>query len=144
MLPDPDATQDSGQPPETPTLPARRRSPIRRLGCIVLVAIWFLILLIPCFFISLAVNDQIVLPQGSAPGQELRFWLVMETERRGVGMSSTSAHWSDDNHVCIQTDARFLLWSGQGQPVSYCTCYTRSGSDSEWTSGSSQSGSCSP
>ncbi|MFN8565855.1 MAG: hypothetical protein U0703_30415, partial [Anaerolineae bacterium] len=59
---------------ETPSKP--RRSPLRRAGCIVALVIWFGILLLPCFLVVLAVQQEISIPTGGAPDQRLRLWLI--------------------------------------------------------------------
>jgi hypothetical protein len=127
-------------PGDAPPTPAKR---LRRLGCVAGLLLWLVVMLIPCFFIALAVQQEIVITQGSAPNQVLRFWLINEADHRGVGMSSASLHsGSQDNGICVQTDVRFLLWTGQSEPTSYCECYAPVGDNLELTGASD--GQCTP
>ena len=97
---------------------------LKRLGCIGCLIIWFLILLLPCGLIALAVRGEIVISQGEAPEQDLRIWLIMEIGERGIGVSTTSPFPGANNEeICIQTDVSYYLWEGQADPVSYCQCY---------------------
>lgn len=124
------------------TLPPRR-SPLRRIGCGLLLVIWFSILLLPCFLIVLAVQQEIVVSQGGAPGQQLRLWLISEADERGLGISTASVRQTSPNALCVQTNVRFLMWSGHDDPLAYCDCYERADEDAPWSSVSSASGECS-
>ncbi|MDK3161491.1 hypothetical protein QPK87_33800 [Kamptonema cortianum] len=109
-----------------------RRSPMRRLGCTVLLIFWFGLLMIPCVLLLLATNREISIPQGGLPGQEIRIWLIMEADQRGLGVSSTSVISRGENEVCMTTAMNFLLWAGREDPLSYCECFERSGTDQAW------------
>ena len=140
-------TNDAIEPnaiPETPeVIPVpRRRSPIRRLGCIIALVIWFLILLAPCFLIVLAVQQEISISTGSAPGQQTRLWLISEAEQRGLAISTASTHQATATGVCVETDVRFLLWTGQSDPLSYCDCYQRENVDAPWSQTTTAPGVC--
>jgi hypothetical protein len=140
---DDDEQEDLDVEADAPVPPRFRR--LRRLGCVMLVVIWFTILLLPCFFIVLATQQQIVISQGSLPDQQLRIWLIMETTMRGLGISSTSVHPAKgallaEDALCLQTNVSYILWQGQGDATSYCDCYTR---DAEsWLLAASQVGDC--
>ncbi len=123
--------------------PALRRRPIRRVGCGILLVIWFLVLLLPCGLIVLAVQQEIVIPTGGAPGQQTRFWLISEPTERGFGISTAAVTPTGDNAICVQTDVRFVLWAGQADPLSYCECYERANADEAWSLLSSSSVACS-
>jgi hypothetical protein len=104
---------------------------------------WLVIMLIPCFFIALAVHPDIIITTGSAPNQMLRFWLINEADHRGVGMSTATVHpGSQDGGLCVQTDVRFFLWTGQNNPTSYCECYAPVGDDMELSN--TTTGQCTP
>jgi hypothetical protein len=130
------------EPIETLPAPVRRRSPLRRLGCGIALVLWFLILLLPCALFTLATQGQITISQGGLPGQEIRVWLIMEVEQRGLGISSTSTHGSDPNALCLQTNVSYLLWSGRENPNTYCDCYTRADAESAWELSSTQMNTC--
>lgn len=129
----------------TETTPPRPRSLLRRLGCILALALWFFLLLTPCFLIRLATEGELRLRLGDAPDQEARVWLVMEADQRGVGYSMPSVYAGEDTaSVCVQTDVRYLLWVGTeaGKPVTYCECHSRPSADDDWTLTSTYDGAC--
>ncbi len=127
--------------PFRPQLPRRHR--LRRFGCIVLLVVWFAILLLPCFMIALAVQGEIVLTQGDIPGQQIRFWLIMETRNRGIGISSASVIGDAETDVCVQTTVNYVLWQGTENETSvYCECFTRDSSDAGWSLASTNAGVC--
>jgi hypothetical protein len=130
------------QPEEPPKPPPSR---LRRIGCALALVIWFTLLLTPCFLFVMATQGEIAVNLGSAPGQDLRIWLIMEADERGFGVSRpTTASGNDANHLCVQTDVRYLLWAGKAEPVTYCDCYERSGTDQAWSSTATQQGACTP
>lgn len=113
-----------------------------RIGCWTLVVVWFLLLLLPCFCIALAINQEIVIPTGSVPGQHIRIWLIMEEDGRGLGVSSASAISDGENVVCVQTQTSFILWAGHAEPVQSCECYERASADDPWSLTSVESAQC--
>ena len=125
-------TETTEQPVAMP-VPQRRRSPLRRAGCTVLVVLWFLILLVPCFCLALATQGEITIPQGSAPGQVIRVWLINEADERGLGVSSTSVQQIDADHLCVESSTRYLLWAGIADPSVSCECYAREAADQPLT-----------
>jgi hypothetical protein len=108
-----------------------------------LLVIWFVVLLLPCALIVLAVQQQIVIPTGSAPGQQTRLWLISEPTERGFGVSTAAVTPTGGDALCVQTDVRFLLWSGQADPLSYCECYARANAGDAWSLTDSREGACS-
>ncbi len=136
--------------PETPPAPEtsvpisepRRRNPLRRVGCIIALVVWFLILLLPCFLIVLAVQQEIVISTGGAPGQQTRLWLISEADERGLGVSTTSTRQSNENAICVETDVHFYLWAGKSDPSSYCDCYQRENASTPWSRAGTTPGAC--
>ena len=129
---------------EVSTSTARpQRGPLARLGCGVALVIWGLLLLTPCFFITLAVRGEISLDTGPAPEQRLRIWLIMEADERGIGISTTSSQQQAEL-TCIQTDVRFVLWEGEAEPVSYCQCYDHPPDSDIWNLQEVTSDVCTP
>lgn len=119
-----------------------RRSPLRRVGCITALIVWFLILLLPCFLVVLAVQQEITISTGSAPGQQLRLWLISEPDQRGIALSTASVRETDPNAICVQTNIQFLLWSGSAEPLVYCDCFERESDSAAWSATSTTSGEC--
>ncbi|NJL54632.1 hypothetical protein HC928_05120 [bacterium] len=128
---------------ETP----RRHSPLRRLGCGALLLGWFAILLLPLAMFVLAIQGDVTIWHGAGiPDREehprLQVRLIMEMDFRGLGITNSSIEREGDNLLCIQSDVRFLLWQGEGEPATFCDCYTRSAPDSAWALESTVTGGC--
>jgi hypothetical protein len=104
--------------------------------------IWFVLLLLPCFLIVLAVQQEIVISTGGAPGQQTRLWLISEADQRGLGISTTSTRQTTPNAICVETNVHFYLWAGKSDPSSYCDCYQRESADSPWSQTSTAAGVC--
>ncbi len=105
---------------------------LRRTGCVLLLIIWFAALLLPCFLFYLATQQEVVVSQGDLPGQEIRIVLLMDAGKRGIGFWSTAATTNLEGDTCLITYVRYILWEGQGDPVSYCECYVRDTASSGW------------
>ena len=106
--------------------------PIRRLGCGVLLVMWFMILLLPCIMIVLATQGEIVLTHSGIPEDDFRVRLIQTTTERGLAISNSHRVDIQDGNVCTIIDVRFFLWQGKANPAHYCSCYT--GSDKTWSS----------
>lgn len=131
--------------PRKPTLITQlfpKRSPQRRIGCGVLLVIWFVILLTPCFLITLASQNEILITFSDVPGHQARIWLVMEADQRGVGLSSPSLFTPNADTRCVQTDTRFLLWAGRANPSVYCACEQRTSAAAPWLAADSDMQPC--
>jgi hypothetical protein len=128
-------------PPEPVPQPHRRR---RRLGCTAALILWFLLLLTPCALIYFAVQQELTIPLGGAPGQELRVWLVMEPRTRGLGISTGHVAQQTDTGLCVQTATNYVLWQGRPLNTVYCECYSRTNPAGVWSYGRSIQGACPP
>ena len=125
--------------------------PFRRLGCSVMLVIWFTLLLAPCALFYLAANREIRLWHRQVPEPHahplLLLSLVSETEDRGLRIErsfvATGSH--STTATCVETNVRFLLWQSQSgnQDVNYCDCYERDGEENAWMLESTYSGHCS-
>lgn len=122
----------------------RRRSPLRRIGCGIALALWFLLLLTPCMVVLLASQGELVFPQGDLPEQAIRVWMIQEARLQGLGVATTSTLSIDEQTICLQTDNRFLLWRGSEEPVTYCECYRRPTRDAAWAYIAGGEGGCRP
>ncbi len=137
-------SEQETQPEVQSELPPRKPpSLLRRAGCLILFICWFTFILSPCILLTLARDGEISIAQGELPGQQIRIWLVMEIDQRGVGISTTSQHESNGAQ-CVQTDVRFVFWQGEGEAVSYCECYSHPDTASTWSQVSSSQGICKP
>jgi len=138
FVPQDEPVQDENELGEAPQTSAPT-SFIKRVGCGLLVILWFAILLLPCFLIVLATQHEITISQGGLPSQQIRIWLIMEGEQRGVGISTTSSLEIGDMS-CLQTNVHYVLWQGKGDATSFCDCFTRS--EDEWLLASTAQGAC--
>ena len=125
-----------------PVPAAAPRSRKRRIGCAILIVLWFALLLVPCGLFYFAVQQEVTIPLGSLPGQELRVWLVMEPRSRGLGISSGQVASQTDSSLCVQTTTTYLLWAGRPENSTYCECYARSQPDQPWSYVSNMPGTC--
>lgn len=125
-----------------PVPAAAPRSRRRRVGCAILIVFWFALLLVPCGLFYFAVQQEVTIPLGSLPGQELRVWLVMEPRTRGIGISSGQVTMETDSELCVQTATTYLLWAGRPENATYCECYARSQPDQPWSYVSNVPGAC--
>ncbi len=118
----------------------KKRSRLRRLGCGLILALWFLLLLTPCALFYLAANGEIRLYHADIPQPHshplLLISLINEMDNRGLQfLRSTTVGEFDDTAVCVETAVNYLLWesSSGNQDVTYCDCYTRADAASAWT-----------
>jgi len=117
----------------------RKKSLPRRIGCWLLIAVWFAILLTPCGLFYLAANGEIRLEHSQIPDPHahprLLISLISESADRGLRIESSTIQAEDGAPtICVETSVRFLLWesSGGNQNVSYCDCYKRPSVDAAW------------
>ncbi len=71
--------------PTTLVLPPKRRTPLQRVGCGLGLLIWCVLLLMPCFFIVMAVQNEITITFSDVPGHAFRIWLVNEADITNEG-----------------------------------------------------------
>ncbi len=104
-----------------------------RVGCGLLLPLWFMLLMTPCALLYLAVNGEIRIWQEDVPDPyaqpRLLISLISELDDRGLRIETSSIIHSDADNLstCVETKVRFLLWESQGgnQDVTYCECYER-------------------
>lgn len=129
----------------------RRTGRLRRVGCGLLVPLWFMLLLLPCALFYLAVNGEIRIWHDNVPDPysqpRLLVSLVSEMDDRGLRVETSSVfNPSLDNlSTCVESKVRFLLWQSQGgnQDVTYCECYVRDDEESAWAWQQTYGNSCS-
>ena len=124
----------------------QKRGFLGRVGCGLALAVWFGVLLLPTFFIILAVQGDITLRhRGDVPDKHrhplLEVKLLMEPESRGLQFTNSSIE-RDNNELCIDTQVRYLLWQGEGDSARYCDCYTRASTDADWSYVSTEINAC--
>ena len=128
----------------------RKRGLARRLGCGLVLPLWFALLMTPCALFYLAANGEIRLEHGDIPQPHahplLLVSLVSEAEDRGLRIETAwiAERQSSGETLCVETAARFLLWeySGGNQNASWCDCYTRKDAEANWELVKTYGGAC--
>lgn len=95
----------------------------RRVGCWLLIGIWFLLMLSPCLVITVLVQGEVVYGLSDKPGHELRIFKVQSETARGFGISLGTVERESDGNVCILTRVRYAVWRGDAEETNYCQCY---------------------
>jgi hypothetical protein len=119
----------------------KKRSPLSRIGCGVLLVIWFIILFLPLTMFVLAQQGQITISHsGGVPDKHehplFRVQLISNVADDGTQQSglafTTSSLDRDENTLCIETNVRYLMWAGSGEPARYYDIYERANADADW------------
>ena len=140
-----DATQQESNPTpyENGVSPRRKR---RGIGCWILIAMWFLLLLAPCAVFLLVVQGEITIWHSNIPDPEshprFQISLISEAEYRGLMVTSSSINPPNGEQLCLQTDVRFILWEGDADSSRYCDCYIQSATSEGWQFSGSTTGEC--
>ena len=113
-------------------------SPFGRFIFGILLVFWFIILLLPCGMLWLAVGNTITIARNNVPEPELHprleIQLIMEIDNRGLKFTSTDIDQRDDLNICIENNIDYFLWENDTSavPASYCQCYQREDTESDW------------
>lgn len=117
-----------------------------RLGCLL---VWLPLMLLPLCLFVMAVQGEVALWHGqsfpeSAEHPYLQAKLQMDIDTRGLNVTRSyiSNSNSADTAVCVQTNVRFVLWQGSGEPVDYCDCYIRDSAEQPWSFDTRSPGLC--
>ena len=122
------------------------KNPLGRLGCLLLLVLWFMVLLLPCGMIYLATGNSITISNGDIPEPEqhprLEIQLIMEIENRGLKLSSSSIASQSETELCINNSVSYLLWQSDESASNsqYCQCYQRV--DESWQFTEQYEGQC--
>lgn len=125
----------------------KKRTPLQRVGCAVLIIIWFVIMLIPMALIILAIEGNITVHHGrSVPDRHehprLQIRLITELDYRGFQITNSTLDQDSEANLCIQTNVRYILWQGDGEDAQFCDCYSRENPDRDWQFTGTTSGRC--
>ncbi|MFZ4812915.1 MAG: hypothetical protein ACOYL5_00165 [Phototrophicaceae bacterium] len=124
-------------PSETADAPQRIYTPqeilVRRVLFWLGIGLWVVILLIPFSFVVLAARGEfsIALP-GDYPDNDLRVWMIMERDERGLAFSSPAVIEQTPTTLIVETSVGYLLWEGHSEPGNYCMRYNRLNSSDPW------------
>ena len=146
---EPDQSTPASSEAPADAVVTRKRSLPRRLGCGLLLVVWFAFLLTPCGLFYLAANGEIRLEHGEIPDAHahprLLLSLISESQNRGLRIEySTIMAGEGEQSLCVETAVTFLLWesSGGNQDVRFCDCYQREDLDSAWRLDSTYGAAC--
>lgn len=124
------------------------KHPLGRLGCGVLLVLWFAILLLPCAMIYLATGGSITIPNSNIPEPEqhplFEIQLIMEVDNRGLKLSNSGIASETANQLCITSSVNYLLWESDSSASNsqYCQCYERADAEAEWIYSEQYEGVC--
>ena len=120
---------------EIPTLPQRPywRKLLNRLGCLLLFMVWLVVMAMPCFFVTLVVEKEIIYSRSELPEDEIRLFLLDDPDQRGFGLQigSIRSGGAEEGEYCVATSVHYLMWKGEEENVSFCNCYVVLGD--QWT-----------
>ncbi len=129
--------------PETLTAETTPSGLGRRLGCGAVIFMWLICFLIPCAVVGVVSQGGLAITTGDLPNQQFRLWLIMERREAGLGMQTATAHYRDDGlQACLDTEIRFWLWDGEGQPTRYRELYERETVNDTWMYTAVNEGDC--
>lgn len=126
------------------------KHPLGRLGCGLVLVGWFLLLLLPCAMIWLAVGNTITVPNNNLPEPEqhpaFQVQLLMEAKNRGLLIHTSGIANQSDEQLCIANSVNYLLWESDrtASDTQYCQCYTRPSVESAWEYSEQYEGLCNP
>jgi hypothetical protein len=118
---------DAGSPP-VPRSSADK--PMTRRGCLLGVALWLVIMIVPFCAVLFAIRGEVSWHRGDLV--EDRLWLVNlagapgQESAAGIAYSATrlvAQPASAGAPVCARTHVYFLLWRGHSDSLDYCECY---------------------
>lgn len=97
------------------------------VGCLIAIMIGLLGVALVFALGTLLTDGEIRV--GRQEATAIRLWLVSDEQAQGFGISSPRVVSRSAEMVCVQTDARFLLWRSDGSrdSLSYCECYRSEG-----------------
>lgn len=108
----------------------QKLKPLRYVGYALLLLLWLIAMLSPCFAIALASRGEISWQRSEHDGD--RIWLIQERDQKGIGYHAErviSDQRPTDGPLCVKSTIRFFLWEGsaEGQNAEYCECYASDG-----------------
>lgn len=110
-----------------------------KLGCGLLVVIWFAVLMLPCAMFWLATGNAFTLNHANVPEPQehplLQVQLIMDVDNRGLQISRSSIQQSSETNLCVSSQVNYLLWASDGDDlnVAFCQCYDRETANDAWT-----------
>lgn len=97
---------------------------VRRFLILLFMLFWLVVILTPTLAFILARNGQVQL--GRSDGRHVRLFLVQGDDLEGLGLERgrpvPPPGDVPESVSCLQTSISYWMWSGEGQPVTYCQC----------------------
>jgi hypothetical protein len=121
-----------------------------KIGCGLLVVLWFCVLTIPFVMFWLASGQSITIPRGGIPEAEQhprwQMSLIMDADNRGFQFTNTSIERNESTNLCVETHVNYLLWVSEEEQnaVAFCDCYERSDSEADWVFVETLNTTCNP
>jgi hypothetical protein len=109
-----------------------------KLGCGLLVVLWFFVMMIPFVMFWLASGQSIAIPRGGIPqAEQYPRWqmsLIMNVDNRGFQFTNTNIARNEATNLCVETHVSYLLWVSEEEQNAavFCDCYQRSDSEADW------------
>lgn len=91
---------------------------LRRLGYLLIVVVWLVVMAFPIFAFTLAGRGELTF--GDTAGNHVRLFLLREPDAEGVGLVWTRPYRA--NAACTQTSVTYIMWEGQSENTRYCQC----------------------
>jgi hypothetical protein len=92
---------------------------LRRLGYLIIVIIWLLVMAFPIFAFTLAGRGELTF--GDTTGSHVRLFLLREPDAEGVGVEWTRPYRPQP--TCTRTSITYIMWEGRSENTSYCQCF---------------------
>lgn len=122
----------------------RREIFVRRVLFWAGILAFVLVASLPLLMFMLAVRGEITFnAPGDFPDDQVRVWMVMEPDERGVAYSLPGVVTDDGDRLQVETTVRYLLWEGENEVLRYCQTYTRPDSEGAWSMSATESEACS-
>jgi hypothetical protein len=105
------------------------------VGCLLSVAIGLVAVALLFGLARLLSEDELRFGGGELTPN--RLWLIRDGENQGLAYSTGRVveRGEDADRVCVETQVRFVLWKADTpfDPIRYCDCYLRQGSQWQYT-----------
>lgn len=92
---------------------------LKRMGYGALLVLWLGFMCVPAFFCALVANSG-ELVWGDEPTNQVRFFLMQERDKEGLGVQWTRP--VDENGRCLRTTVRYLMFAGEAENQATCQC----------------------
>ncbi|MDQ7026070.1 MAG: hypothetical protein Q9P01_09725 [Anaerolineae bacterium] len=109
-----------------------------KIGCGLLLVIWFSLLMLPFLMFWLASGRSVTIPHSNIPNanQYPRFEmsLIMSQENRGLQLTTSDVQRNSSDNLRVEVHVNYLLWVSEADDNAavYCDRFERNNSDADW------------